>query len=249
MSFENKMADQLDQNLFANEIIGMKRVVGDEMNPAGMDEMDDIVAKSEMSDNHYISISDVRVEPEAIVHCNFISFSAAMKLFSAQCTAENLDTNPQGKLVSSKQRKVKNQLTDENFQYNEKSLKITPSFIYDLAELGKLEEGRYGAFKALQSVNCWLRGKQEITVLVQAAVEKNLSQGFWKKLAPDMGLDRLQSHVLPRNYIMSDSKSTPCRLVADPSQPDKNGWSLNGCQVRGTGYVGEVQPVLLQIRL
>lgn len=46
MSFENKMADQLDQNLFANEIIGMKRVVGNEMNPAGMDEMDDIVAKS-----------------------------------------------------------------------------------------------------------------------------------------------------------------------------------------------------------
>jgi len=46
MSFENKMTDQLDPNLFANEIIGMKRVVGDEMNPAGMDEMDDIVAKS-----------------------------------------------------------------------------------------------------------------------------------------------------------------------------------------------------------
>lgn len=46
MSFENKITDQLDPNLFANEIIGMKRVVGNEMNPAGMDEMDDIVAKS-----------------------------------------------------------------------------------------------------------------------------------------------------------------------------------------------------------
>ena len=112
-------------------------------------------------------------------------------------------------MVSSKQRKVEDQLADENFQYNEESCKFTPSFIYNLGELGKLEEGRYGAFKALQSVNRRLRNKQEITVLVQAAVEKNLNQGFWRELTPDMGLDLLQSHVLPWNYIMSDSESTP----------------------------------------
>ena len=148
--FENEMTDQLDPNLFVNGLNVLKTFAGNERELAGMDEMDltgtdemnVVVEMSEIHDIHYPSVSDGGVDPSVIVNVNFVSFKAAMKLFSAQCTAENLDTNPQGKLGTSKQRTAEDKIADDNFGYNEETQKFTPQFIYNLDELSKLEDGR-----------------------------------------------------------------------------------------------------------
>ena len=132
--FETEMTDQLDPNVFVDRL----NVVGNVMDLTGTDEMNVVVPMSEILDFHYPSVSDGGVDPSLIVNCNFVSFNAAMKMFSAQCTAENLDTNPLGKLGASKQRTAEDKIADDNFGYNEETQKFTPQFIYNLEELSKL---------------------------------------------------------------------------------------------------------------
>ena len=55
-------------------------------------------------------------------------------------------------------------------------------------------------------------------------------------------------HFVPINVVYKDSLSTPCRLIFDSGQPDKNGRSLNSVMGKGQNPLNNIGAVILNFR-
>ena len=134
-----------------------------------------------------------------------------------------------------------------NMKYSEKDQIWQTEFIY--SEKLKSLENNYKKTKARM---CNLNKKlyklpNDIKNAVNLEIKKNVDSGLWRKI--DSSHHNLKKHYLPMMYVLQpSSKSTPVRLVLDPSCTDQNGLSLNSVQHSGFSNIGDLRGNLLRFR-
>ena len=138
---------------------------------------------------------------------------------------------------------------EESIEFNEKIGKYIASYPYtkEVYELLPDSEMALNRNKALE------------TTLMKSPVDlesanKILFDSFERGVFVWISQEQMDNwdgpvHYVPMNRVYKDSKTTPCRLTFDSSQPDRNGRSLNGCLGKGSNPLNYFSEVILNWRV
>ena len=157
-----------------------------------------------------------------------------------------------GLMGSYKQQKEQKIIYDE-LKFDSKLKRWITTFHYSdkLDELIPNEKEALVRFHSLERSLKRL-GPQAIKGLNDRIME-DLASGFYiteeqaLKLVPD--LKKHKAHFTPGNIVISTHKaSTPYRHCLDPSSPDKNGLTLNMCEMAGPNLIPLIWEILITMR-
>ena len=105
------------------------------------------------------------------------------------------------------------------------------------------------ALKRTQNLEANLLKTPEDLELINKTLTDSFERGIFRFLTKEE-IDSWDSqvHYLPINRVYKDSESTPCRLVFDSGQPDKNKRSLNSCMMKGTNPLNHFGSICMKFR-
>lgn len=169
------------------------------------------------------------------------------KLFNQQLTAEQFPTVDM-KSHEQEKKKLEEEEMARHMTYCNETKTWKVQYIYN-NKLQLLEDGYATTYKRMLALDKKLRKNPEICKTVNEEIRKNIENGHWKE-TDKLNLDpTLKQHFIPINFVAQpSSKTTPVRIILDPSAKGKNNLSLNDCQAYGLSQIGDLRGCLLRWR-
>jgi hypothetical protein len=174
---------------------------------------------------------------------NMAALTAMDKTFRTQLTCETFQERNWSKRQSEEEEILK-----KNIVYDSSTKQWTTSFLYS-ERIKSLLPNENVVKKRMIAVNNKLLKNQPLAAAANAEVEKNIAAGYWKPVTEGQFPPDAQKHLIPFSFVSQpQSKSTPVRVVVDPSCRDQNGLCLNQCQRSGYNNIGNLKGCLLRFR-
>ena len=190
---------------------------------------------------------DITSDQEHQAQVQMTTLARLQHQFMAQLTAENADTE-KFEDHSIKQKMEEEAMMNEGITFDHKLQCWNVRYFYN-DKLCKLHDNYQHVLQRMKKLDQKLKMKPELCQQVNAEIQKNIQNGFWKKCSDLNFPAGCQKHYLPFNYTHNPSStSTPCRIVCDSSAKDSSGLSLNQCQKSGRSYIGNLRGCLLKAR-
>ena len=105
------------------------------------------------------------------------------------------------------------------------------------------------AMKRAENVEETMKKKPEDMKQLNSVIQESFNNGIFRWLTQEE-IDNWSGlyHYVPINVVYKESQSTPCRIIFDCSQPDRNGRSLNTCMGKGKNPINNFSSVILNFR-
>ena len=170
--------------------------------------------------------------------------------FFQQLTCETADNDHLAMTNHAMNKKIQEEeILKAGITYDAEKQRWNVKYAYT-ENIKKLQTNFEHVHKRMINLNMKLTKRPDLCCKVNSEIKKNLENKFWIKSTDVEFPDGMQKHFLPINYVESAaSTSTPVRIVTDSSSKDRNGLSLNQCQLSGRSNIGNLRGCLLRARV